>query len=94
LRIAVKGQASSGAMPRNLSKTLRNAQVAALLVAHEQPSITEAAMADGSNSKSKRGFGSMSAEKQREIASKGGKSVPSDKRSFFQNRDLAAEAGP
>ena len=49
-------------------------------------------MADG-NSTSKRGFASMSAEKQREIASKGGKSVPGDKRSFFQNRDLAAEAG-
>ena len=50
-------------------------------------------MADGSNSTSKRGFASMSAEKQREIASKGGKSVPAGKRSFFQNRDLAAEAG-
>jgi general stress protein YciG len=50
-------------------------------------------MADGSNSTSKRGFASMSAEKQREIASKGGKSVPSEKRSFSQNRDLAAQAG-
>ena len=49
-------------------------------------------MAD-SNNKSKRGFASMSPEKQREIASKGGKSVPSDKRSFSQNRDLAAQAG-
>jgi general stress protein YciG len=35
----------------------------------------------------------MSPEKQREIASKGGKSVPSEKRSFAQNRDLASEAG-
>jgi general stress protein YciG len=33
-------------------------------------------MADG-NGTSKRGFASMSPEKQREIASKGGKSVPS-----------------
>jgi general stress protein YciG len=49
-------------------------------------------MADG-NGTSKRGFASMSAEKQREIASKGGKSVPSEKRSFSQNRDLAAQAG-
>ncbi len=46
-----------------------------------------------SNSTSKRGFASMSAEKQREIASKGGKSVPSEKRSFAQNRDLASQAG-
>ncbi len=43
--------------------------------------------------KSKRGFASMSPERQREIASKGGKSVPSDKRSFAQNRDLASQAG-
>jgi general stress protein YciG len=28
-----------------------------------------------------------------EIASKGGKSVPGDKRSFSQNRDLASQAG-
>ncbi|HEV2604394.1 MAG TPA: KGG domain-containing protein [Microvirga sp.] len=48
-------------------------------------------MASGGTSK--RGFASMSPEKQREIASKGGKSVPSDKRSFSQNRDLASEAG-
>ncbi len=45
------------------------------------------------NSTARRGFASMSAEKQREIASKGGKSVPSEKRSFSQNRDLASAAG-
>jgi general stress protein YciG len=44
-------------------------------------------------STARRGFASMSPEKQREIASKGGKSVPSEKRSFSQNRDLASEAG-
>jgi general stress protein YciG len=49
-------------------------------------------MADG-NGTSKRGFASMSPEKQREIASKGGKNVPSDRRSFSQNRDLASQAG-
>ena len=49
-------------------------------------------MATG-NTVLKRGFASMSPEKQREIASKGGKSVPSEKRSFSQNRDLAAQAG-
>lgn len=49
-------------------------------------------MATGSST-SKRGFASMSPEKQREIASRGGKSVPSDKRSFSQNRDLASDAG-
>ncbi len=41
----------------------------------------------------RRGFASTSPEKRREIAHMGGKSVPSDKRSFSQNRDLASEAG-
>jgi general stress protein YciG len=35
----------------------------------------------------------MSPEKQREIASKGGQSVPPSKRSFSQNRELASQAG-
>ena len=43
---------------------------------------------------SQRGFAAMDAEKQRAIARKGGESVPAEKRSFFQNRTLAAEAGP
>lgn len=43
--------------------------------------------------KSKRGFASMSPERQREIASRGGKSVPADKRSFSQSVELAAKAG-
>ena len=43
--------------------------------------------------RSTRGFASMGQERQREIASKGGRSVPADKRSFSQNRGLAAQAG-
>lgn len=43
--------------------------------------------------KSRRGFAAMSPEKRREIASKGGKSVDPQKRSFAQNRDLASTAG-
>jgi general stress protein YciG len=35
----------------------------------------------------------MDPEKQRAIASKGGKSVPPEKRSFSQDHSLAAEAG-
>ena len=42
---------------------------------------------------SRRGFASMNSDKQREIASKGGKSVPSEKRSFSQDRYLASQAG-
>lgn len=42
---------------------------------------------------SHRGFAAMDAEKQRAIARKGGESVPAEKRSFSQNRALAAEAG-
>jgi general stress protein YciG len=50
-------------------------------------------MNDDHPKKAKRGFASMSPEKQREIARKGGKSVPAEKRSFSQNTDLAAQAG-
>lgn len=42
---------------------------------------------------SKRGFASMDPARQREIARKGGASVPSEKRSFSQDRTLAAQAG-
>ena len=40
-----------------------------------------------------RGFASMDGETQREIASKGGNSIPTKKRSFFQDRKLAQTAG-
>ncbi len=49
-------------------------------------------MADNDKT-SNRGFAAMDDERQREIASKGGQSVPDDKRSFSQDRELAAEAG-
>lgn len=49
-------------------------------------------MATGSST-SKRGFASMNEARQREIASKGGRSVPAEKRSFSQNRELASDAG-
>ncbi len=55
-----------------------------LLLIAQEPSFeleAETTMSTG-NSTAKRGFASMSPEKQREIASKGGKSVPSEKRSF------------
>ena len=42
---------------------------------------------------SSRGFASMNSEKQRQIASMGGRAVPNAKRSFSQNRTLAATAG-
>jgi general stress protein YciG len=49
-------------------------------------------MATGTST-SKRGFASMDEERQREIASKGGRSVPAEKRSFSQDRELASAAG-
>lgn len=48
---------------------------------------------DSSSGKSNRGFASMDPEKQRAIARKGGESVPNEKRSFSQDRSLAAAAG-
>ena len=35
----------------------------------------------------------MDPERRREIARRGGASVPDEKRAFAQNRDLAADAG-
>jgi general stress protein YciG len=42
---------------------------------------------------SRRGFAAMDPERRREIARRGGASVPSEKRSFAQDRSLAANAG-
>lgn len=45
------------------------------------------------SNKSKRGFASMDLEKRTAIAKLGGLSVPSERRSFSQDRDLAKAAG-
>lgn len=42
---------------------------------------------------SRRGFASLSPERRKEIAAKGGAAVPAEKRSFSKNRKLAREAG-
>jgi len=42
---------------------------------------------------SRRGFASMDPERRKEIARMGGASVPSEKRSFSQDRTLARDAG-
>lgn len=42
---------------------------------------------------SDRGFDGMDDKEQRDIASKGGQSVPAEKRSFSQDPELASEAG-
>ena len=48
---------------------------------------------DAKGSRTRRGFAAMDPERRREIARRGGASVPSEKRSFAQDRDLAATAG-
>ncbi len=50
-------------------------------------------MAQARQGAAKRGFAAMDRAKQRAIASKGGQSVPSEKRSFSRDPELAAEAG-
>ena len=40
-----------------------------------------------------RGFAALSPERRRESAAKGGAAVPADRRSFSQDRALAANAG-
>lgn len=51
------------------------------------------AMTQPEKGKQRRGFGSMSQERQKEIASKGGKSVLPEKRAFTVDRTLASAAG-
>lgn len=43
--------------------------------------------------RSERGFAAMDEEKQREIARKGGQSVPPEQRSFSKDPALASQAG-
>lgn len=43
--------------------------------------------------KQKRGFAALPPERVREISSKGGKSVPPEKRIFSVNRVLASQSG-
>lgn len=50
-------------------------------------------MTDKPNNVHKRGFASMTPERRREIAAKGGASLRPEQRSFSQNRKLAREAG-
>ena len=42
---------------------------------------------------STRGFASMDPERRRQIAAKGGRSVPKEARGFSRNPELASEAG-
>ena len=51
--------------------------------------MAERSQSDTSN----RGFAAMDEDKQREIAKKGGESVPAEKRTFSRDPELAAEAG-
>jgi hypothetical protein len=48
---------------------------------------------DQNKNTSNRGFASMDPEKQKEIAKKGGESVPPEERSFSKDHELAREAG-
>ena len=50
-------------------------------------------MSEDAPKKSNRGFASMSLERRKEVASKGGKSVLWQNRAFSKNRTLAQEAG-
>lgn len=43
--------------------------------------------------KSKRGFASMTPERRRELAAKGGAALKPHQRTFSKNRDLASRAG-
>ena len=48
---------------------------------------------EGQVVKQRRGFAAMDPERRKEIASKGGRSVKAENRSFSKDRELAATAG-
>ena len=50
-------------------------------------------IADPNQPRARRGVAAMNPDRRREIARKGGASVPGEKRSFAKDRDLAASAG-
>lgn len=50
-------------------------------------------MSEQTKTKGLRGFAAMDPERRREIARRGGASVPADKRSFSAQAGLAASAG-
>ncbi|MEH3117489.1 MAG: hypothetical protein PGN25_07740 [Methylorubrum populi] len=82
----------TGVSPASAVGTAKEQSSALKVDQDVQTKPEEALMASG-NSTSKRGFASMNIERQREIASKGGRSVPAEKRSFSQDRELASSAG-
>jgi hypothetical protein len=49
---------------------------------------------DTERPRGRRGFAAMDPERRREIARKGGASVPSEKRSFAKDRDVCPGATP
>ena len=55
--------------------------------------LQEVQMTHGRTVTSPRGFAGMNVDTQRAIARKGGANVPHEKRSFAQDRALAADAG-
>src|SRR6202000_2501799 len=56
-------------------------------------SVVPMPTADTGKPRARRGFAAMNPERRREIARKGGASVPGEKRSCAKDRDLAASAG-
>lgn len=93
-RPAGSSAAPSGSRRENFVKrALYVGGVAKGTEADNTPRLGSQMNQDQQKPKSKRGFAAMSPERRREIASKGGKSVPAEKRSFSQNTDLAAAAG-
>lgn len=69
-------------------ETLIPSEVSPITTVSDSPIVTD-------SKKPPHGFASphFPKERQREIASMGGKSVPNEKRSFSQDRKLASEAG-
>jgi general stress protein YciG len=59
----------------------------------DEERVTEMPDVETGKPRARRGFAAMNPERRREIARKGGASVPGEKRSFAKDRDLAASAG-
>ena len=80
--------------PQSITKPRKKAKEAAPVVEQSVPSQKSAKpVSDAPNGHKRRGFASMSEEKRKLLAAKGGANSPREKRHFVRNPDAARKAG-
>jgi general stress protein YciG len=77
----------------HVRRLLLASRIVLVLDRHSLGTVQQSAKEAKMGQSTYRGFASMDHDKHIEIARKGGKAVPAEKRSFSQDHDLAAQAG-